>query len=387
MPITPNTAGHSLFSRRQRRHNAAPKASVLAPLLMFAVVISSGCSEESRPAQRLPVAADTVVEQNSNITYQQLRQQGLSAQHAKIILLHYLNCGVDCNNPSSSNYWASSSHIEQLQSVEKSYQRFAQVRKTLVAEFGPEAENDPLFSFMFFPLGDIYSFMSSAEQIALQDAQLSQAKGIFSGAIDPTANHDPAKDVLSDTSFYEYSLRASPLADQLRMLNISFTEQSYRQTYALLSSPNRKAGEPPQRINGETGLRLIKSLGEQDALKIWATLDSYFSYIYGLGKQYGLTDKEIVDAHQIVRNYEAAIANAYGGASMLDLRDKEQLLDAINHRHTDLAHKYGEELAGKFIAMSQLHSLSALNKSKLYPFRKILDLEQSPKLQPLQQWP
>jgi|GEM_PF-5327906 len=387
MSLTSNTFHHSNFYGWLGRRLLTFKFSLFVPLLIFTAAFSSGCSEENRPAQRLPVAAVTAVEQNSNITYQQLRQQGLSDQHAKIILLHYLNCGGDCNNASSSNYWASSSHIEQLQAVEKSYQRFAQVRKTLVAEFGPEAENDPLFSFMFFPLGDIYSFMSSAEQIALQDAQLSQAKGIFSGAIDPTANHDPAKDVLSDTSFYEYSLRASPLADQLRMLNISFTEQSYRQTYALLSSPNRKAGEPPQRINGETGLRLIKSLGEQDALKIWATLDSYFSYIYGLGEQYGLTDKEIVDAHQIVRNYEAAIANAYGGASMLDLRDKEQLLDAINHRHTDLAHKYGEELAGKFIAMSQLHSLSALNKSKLYPFRKILDLEQSPKLQPLQQWP
>ena len=69
MSLTSNTFHHSNFYGWLGRRLLTFKFSLFVPLLIFTVAFSSGCSEENRPAQRLPIAADTAVEQSSAITY------------------------------------------------------------------------------------------------------------------------------------------------------------------------------------------------------------------------------------------------------------------------------------------------------------------------------
>ena len=239
------------------------------------------------------------------------------ATHKGIFLQQLFASHVESLGTPEDRYWvqsplaAQSSHLKELLDAQ------SRMRDAVVAEYGAQAVMDAAFQTLFHPLALQAPFLSSAEQIALQRAQLEQQTKIFQNrtllAVPPDPSppvpggpalelSDPVS-VLDEKSRLEYELRMSPLADLLRGSGTLFTEATFRQTFALLA-PSIGSTDPITPDIYEkllTGLVDVSGLiGASSTLAIWSQIDPTLASMIDMGRVRGVSDGDLLAAYRII---------------------------------------------------------------------------------------
>lgn len=302
--------------------------------------------EPSFVVSNIPPSAD-------NKTYlKTLLGMGLTKEEAQVLVFHKIK-QTYLTKPSNTPYWQASTVSQPMINT---LAQARQIRSAILAEFGEVARDNPLFREAFYPLDYEADFLSSEDQIALFEAmaeqQANQAKLLAEG-LDPAKlpPSDPTA-VLSKQAAYEWKLRKSFLAQQLRASEVSFTEQSFRQSYALLapiyefnqSLPIPNASDVNTAING-----LEKLLGVEDAIRIQAALDPRFIQFKALAQTQSLTPDQIITAFGIVLQAENALMQAHDLMAADEDRAIEMMNQATQERDNSLAGFIGKETAEQLI--------------------------------------
>ena len=300
--------------------------------------------EPSFVVSNIPPSAD-------NKTYlKTLLGKGLTKEEAQLLVFHKIK-QTYLTKPAGTNYWQSS---PVSQPMIDTLTQARQIRTAVLTEFGEAARDNPVFKEAFFPLEADY--LSSVDQIALfeqmTEQQANQAKLLAKG-LDPAKLplSDPTE-VLSKQAAYEWKLRKSFLAQQLRASEVTFTEQSFRQSYALLapiyefneSSPIPNASDVNTAING-----LERLLGVEDAIRIQAALDPRFIQFKEVAHKHSLSPDQVITAFGIVLQAENALMQAHDLMAADEDRAIEMMNQATQERDNNLASFIGKETAEQLI--------------------------------------
>ena len=298
-----------------------------------------------------PLLTNDATPQADNKTYlKTLLGMGLTKEEAQVLVFHKIK-QTYLAKPSRTVYWQAS---PVGQSMLDTLSQARQIRSAILAEFGEAARDNPVFKEAFFPLEADY--LSSVDQIALFEQmaqqQANQAKLLAEG-LDPAKLplSDPTE-VLSKQAAYEWKLRKSFLAQQLRASEVSFTEQSFRQSYALLapiyefnqSSPIPNASDVNTAING-----LERLLGVEDAIRVQAALDPRFIQFKALAQKHSLSPNQVITAFGIVLQAENALMQAHDLMTADEDRAIEMMNQATQERDNSLAGFIGKETAEQLI--------------------------------------
>lgn len=289
-------------------------------VLAFAIVTQSpnkSILERSNHGSQSPVKPSHIVSNtpppaDNKSYFDSLLSKGLTGEEAQVLVFHKIK-QTYLEKPSKTVYWQAS---RIGQPIIDALSQARQIRSALLAEFGEAARDNPVFKQAFFPLEADY--LSSVDQIALFEQiaqqQANQTK-LLAEALDPTKLplRDPTE-VLSKQAAYEWKLRKSYLAERLRASEVIFTEQSFRQSYALLapiyefnqSSPIPNASDLNTAING-----LERLLGVEDAIRVQASLDPRFTQFKTLAQKHSLSPDQVITAFGIVLQAENELMQAY----------------------------------------------------------------------------
>jgi len=331
---------------------------LLIPLVILGVTLTQNSNIPQNPTSNVqssvePLLTNDPTPQADNKTYlQTLLSKGLTKEEAQVLVFHKIK-QTYLTKPSNTPYWQAS---PAAQPMINTLAQARQIRTAVLTEFGEAARDNPLFNAVFYPLDYEADFLSSEDQIALfekmTEQQANQAKLLAEG-LDPAKlpPSDPTE-VLSKQAAYEWKLRKSFLAQQLRASEVSFTEQSFRQSYALLapiyefnqSSPILNGSDVNTAING-----LERLLGVEDAIRVQAALDPRFTQFKALAHKHSLSPDQVITAFGIVLQAENALMQAHDLMASDEDRAVEMMNQATQERDNNLASFIGKETAEQLI--------------------------------------
>ena len=308
-----------------------------------------------------PLLTNDAIPQADNKTYlKTLLGKGLTKEEAQLLVFHKIK-QTYLTKPSNTPYWEAS---PAAQPMINTLAQARQIRTAVLSEFGEAARDNPLFKAVFYPLDYEADFLSSEDQIALFESmaeqQATQSRLLAQGFNPAQLPLSDPTEVLSKQAAYEWKLRKSFLAQQLRASEVTFTEKSFRQSYALLapiyefnqSSPIPNASDVNTAING-----LERLLGVEDAIRIQAALDPRFTQFKTLAQTQSLTPDQIITAFGMVLQGENALMQAHELAAT----DKDRAIEIMNlatqERDNNLASFIGKETADQLINAYETPSL------------------------------
>jgi hypothetical protein len=203
---------------------------------------------------------------------------------------------------------------------------YAGVRAELEDLFGVAANSEPAFARAFRPLAPQFAFLSSAEQVALYESRLNQQAALaaappepqFSAPWGPNAPPPVAArspdGVLPAAAAREVELRDSARAAQLRASGAVFTEQEFRDTFALLLAAD-SAASTDARLMARRELRTI--LGAERFHIVSAGRDPVFPIVRRAVRERGLDEALIGRSYAILNDAQTRLLER-GAARALD---------------------------------------------------------------------
>lgn len=325
--------------------------SVALNIGLLAHIISSSNNAE------LEIQADTAqmgLSSNSlhQANYKKLLSKGLSDYQAKSLILDALGAQLLGTAPNKANYWTprlANVRVERIQSRLDSQRK---IRISLVEIFGETAKTDSAFSQLFQPLAQRLHFLSSDQQIAVQEqrvsAEINTLKRSQSGNYDGEQARVNVTDLLPAEAAFEYGVRYSTKAEQLRHADIDFSEELFRHTFRIVAATSNALGKRQQGgsaiIQQRTELRAL--LGQDDATRVMAALDSRFANMSKKGRFQGLTQNQLYFVYQIIADSEAQMIRGYHLRQTNQNAGIKLIREASATRNTKLASYVGEEVAG-----------------------------------------
>jgi hypothetical protein len=329
----------------------------LIPLVILGVTLTQNANISQNPTikaqssvEPFPVLSNAPPPADNKSYFDSLLSKGLTKEEAQVLVFHKIK-QTYLAKPSKTVYWQAS---PVGQPTIDTLSQARQIRSAILAEFGEAARDNPVFKEAFFPLEADY--LSSVDQIALFEQmaqqQANQAKLLAEG-LDPAKLplSDPTE-VLSKQAAYEWKLRKSFLAQQLRASEVTFTEQSFRDSFALLapiydfneSLPIPNASDINNAING-----LEKLLGVENTIRVQAALDPRFTQFQNLAQKQSLSPDQIITAFGIVLQTENALMQAHDLMAADEDRAVEMMNQATQERDNNLASFIGKETAEQLI--------------------------------------
>jgi hypothetical protein len=306
-----------------------------------------------------------------------LQSRGLSDTEAKMLLLARLEArarelAVEPPPP----YWQRDTGSA-LESALRLSAELDHARAALVEAFGAEAEREPTFARLFRPLDPVLSFMSSAEQVAIQRLKLEQQVGALADAARRVPAADPSSPapnnataaandfaeglgtVLEPTAVHEYLLRDSPLATQLRRSGVEFTEAEFRETFGLLRSLEESLPDAGSYANARSALRAL--LGARRFSILWAGRDPLFSAVQRAGKKHSLDDERVLSVYELFNDHQDALLEATRSANGELEQQSQGLREAQTRLETRLSGLVGAEVAAD---IERSYARQAMNLSQ-----------------------
>lgn len=289
---------------------------------------------------------------------------GDAREQAKLSMLASLEAEAESRlGAVSRQYWRTDDGFEE-EYVKASIEVQEFIRDSLRRAFGTEAENDVLFHRIFKPMGPMFSFLSSEQQIAIQrlklerDLQTRNAMRGGNSSIGPQmfARQDNSaieriaadyqaelERILDEAELYEYLLRESPVAQRLRSSGVELTEQEFRAVFTTLSELAALDGGVDAALAARTELNEI--LGTRRFARLWSTQDPKFFAINSIAKEHDLSDEAVLSVYEIFVVSEdekmrtAALAQIDPDRAAVELR-------AISERERQqVARLVGEQIA------------------------------------------
>ena len=159
-------------------------------------------------------------------------------------------------------------------------------------------------------------------------------------------------EILGPDETFEYSLRYSPLADQLRLSGVVFTEPAFRQVYGILAKTQNSAqlGKPnPQALIDQRN-QLTQLLGKNNTVKVLAALDKRFKNLQIAGQDYDLTQEQLLAAYEIISDSEMAMIQGYFVRKINAEEGINLIRTAARIRESQLINHFGEDVARELMA-------------------------------------
>jgi len=249
-------------------------------------------------------------------------------------------------------------------------------RKRLVDVFGTDAETDPAFAELFEPLGPRFDFLSSAQQVAVQRIRLEfqheqallarellqrkhvAANDLRIGAYDHERLRASLSTVLDDDMLFEYELRDSPLADELRMSGIDFVEDEFRDVFRSLQRLTKNSIDELEYLAVRNDIRSI--LGDSRFTQLWAYRDPRFESLRRVGDDHMLREESVFAAYGIINDSQEAMLKAYSGSST-DPAARTRLLQELQAEQSrKLTGLVGEDAARALLRALDLNDAERL---------------------------
>lgn len=308
-----------------------------------------------------------------------LLQHGLDDRETKSVVLAYLNAEAFAHDVSTPyEYWRPDDRHRPASRLEAAERSSESVRKSLLAIYGQEAQDDPAFATVFRPLQERLPFLSSEQQLALRRWQLEQRSAgsemISSGprvargpvsASGSTTQDESIRNILQDEVAYrEYAMRESPLAHRLRATGVEFAEREYRAVFELMdefrANPSATAF-----VAQREAIRNV--LGRDRALRLWAASDPLFREIKTISDRHGLQEPTVLDVYETVMDAQDDLLAM--SASPRDARQAQYIRERIEQRDSTLRTLVGEAAAdGLTEAMgSRFGGLRSLPAAPAFP--------------------
>ena len=231
------------------------------------------------------------------------------------------------------------------------------IRRALIAKYGQEAVDDPLFARVFRPLDARFPYLSSKSQIALAKMQgklrptMQMLK--VSGSAELAAEYDQEREfnrllrnALSEKEYDEYQLRESYPARQLRASEVASSEREFREAFAVLQQmdANRSAAGY---LAGQQKLRNI--FGAQRFARFSAFRDPQFALLEGASGNHKLTREMTLAVYGVILDAQLAMVRASierTGAIDGAVSDLRQITERRNQAIVGLV---GEEVASDLL--------------------------------------
>lgn len=302
---------------------------------------------------------------NISAYYRRLLELGLAADETKPLLLAQLEQHAGRALAAAPfRYWLPGGGATAADAARRLEAGDA-MRAALQAVYGGAAAEEPSFRRLFRPLDERLGFLTSEQQIRLVRARVdarARARGagltrapnaVAPGAEAPRAapiQAEPDRAALAafldDRLLFEYELRESGLAEQLRNAGIEFSEAEFRETFSLLTALTRTpTPETYRRVRSE--LRAL--LGTERFDRLWAERDPVYAIVRELMGRRGYSEATILAAYGVVNRAQDALAEAAAIAARDPLRSIERTREISAREERELADLVGPDLSQQIL--------------------------------------
>ncbi|MDG1495574.1 MAG: hypothetical protein P8Q91_06860 [Porticoccaceae bacterium] len=283
--------------------------------------------------------------QHSDLT--QLRRMGLSDKQASMLILQELKAeNVIRLEGSLGHYWQADNTEALAQQIEAKIEAERALRDTLTGLFDDPNEVDKTLQETSSELVPL-SFLTSRDQIALREYQLRAQKNTIAAELASRVDELVSAEILTEAGALEYRLRYSSLAARLVNSGVSFSEQSFRDSYVALApiydSQQGYAFDANTLMAQRNKLKQL--MGHEDALKILANLDNRFAQFKAAGERYYLTESQILAAYQIISDSEEEMIEGYFVRQTDPQQGIKMIRAAAQSREEKLAAYLGEDIS------------------------------------------
>jgi hypothetical protein len=274
----------------------------------------------------------------------------------------------------SDQYWSADSEYQPayLQALTEGQK---QLRDELLVRYGAAAKDDPLFRSYFRPLDPLYWFLTSDEQLAIQALRLGRDAALQSAArsANGTASPDGAMRVgdvatlavvqkyqadlatiLAADTLFEFELRDSPVAAQLRTSGLNFTESEFRQVYALMAGLQGGPAELDELI--ETRNRLREVLGNRRFASLWAARDPGFADLSEIAERRSLPEGMALAVYELMNEFQDRRIGLAKAAERDPGRAAQAALTLADDERMAITRLVGEEVADEIVRGRALRS-------------------------------
>ena len=275
---------------------------------------------------------------------ERLRAIGLSDEQARLLILQELRTQNSARSQLfDDQYWQAKSADGLAQQIEAKIEGERALRSTLAGLFGDAYKS---LGQGFSPLVS-QSFLSARDQIALREYQLRSKKVGIADELASSVNELVSAEILTESGALEYRLRYSSLAARLLKSGVSFTEQSFRDSYMALApiydSQQGHAFDAHTLMAQRNKLKQL--MGYDDALRILANLDNRFAQLKAAGERYYLNDNQILSAYKIISDGEEEMIEGYFVRQSDSQQGIQMIRDAALLREQKLAEYLGEDIS------------------------------------------
>jgi Pyruvate/2-oxoacid:ferredoxin oxidoreductase gamma subunit len=274
----------------------------------------------------------------------------------------------------SDQYWSADSEYQ------PAYQQALtdgqkHLRTELLGRYGAAAKDDPLFRSHFRPLDPLYWFLTSDEQLAIQALRFGRDAALQSAA--RGANRTAAADgvmrvgdvatlavvqkyqadlatVLDADTLFEFELRDSPVAAQLRTSGLNFTESEFRQVYALMAGLQGGPAEIDELI--ETRHRLREVLGNRRFAALWAARDPGFADLSEIAERRSLPEGMALAVYELMNEFQDRRIGLAKAAERDPGRAAQAALTLADDERMAITRLVGEEVADEIVRGRALRS-------------------------------
>lgn len=287
----------------------------------------------------------------------------------------------------SDEFWATGTEYQSAY-TQALVQGVESIREEIVESFGIAAKDDPLFRSLFRPLDPMYWFLTSDQQIAVQELRLERDVALQAAArsaAGPGAlvrpNSVPAGSerageiirkyqsdlaaLLDDDVLVELELRDSTIAQQLRTAGLDLSESEFREIYLLLAEMQAAPANVDAFLDLRERLRGV--LGDRRFAMLWAGRDPVFAQLKETAGQYALTDAAILAVYEVMNRFQdrrmrlaKTAEHDPGGAARVSMAIGDEERAAISQL-------VGEEVADEIVRSRALQSLRLFGNTGRLP--------------------
>ena len=374
---------------------------VLKPLLVLSLTLNLGLSlvlTRSESAFRVVNGVSDNLESRASGSerlggfdgyesyYEALIGSGWSHQDTKPILLALLEMGARrAAAVPGGPYW----QLGELSQPDRALRLIAEIdkaRSVLTQIYGADANRDPVFSSIFRPLGPAFSFLSSDRQVKVQKLKLQQQVSAVMATPSPLPIAPPQQpirvsqfapnssrfsaefesklaDLLDAEALFEYRLRDSTLAEQLRRSEVEFSESEFRETFRILDRLEKSGGD--QALYGESRDSLRNLLGGRRFALLWSGRDPLFAVIQRSCEEHSLTQETTSTVYELFNDNQDRLLKITQGARSDPERGAREVREENAELRRRLSGLVGDDVADDILRSTTRYVIALMKDQPL----------------------
>ena len=284
-----------------------------------------------------------------------LLRQGFSTDQTKPLIYAVLKTQhIDSIPRPDDKFWRHQplAQITYMEALSKGYKS---VRGGLVGIYGPRVSEDPLLTDMFYPMVNQYPFLSSEDQIAVQEMQLGlqrysvelQSQGGMPQPMPPERSPQQLlANLLGGNATKEYMLRTSPLANKMRQSGVTFTEEKFRKAYDVLGQLKsiQSTGE-----TFDARDQINEIFGSNEGLILWAAVDPIYGVIKQVANKHEIAEGIALSAYELILTVKQEVSQAAEQRESDPKQTMYMVQSLIAELKNELSQLVGEPAANDFI--------------------------------------